>query len=123
MYTKQNENEATHTKMFKKDDCFINFNNNAKDIVNLVRGLNPNPIALLRLNGETYKIFSAKAITHSSAEKNGTILQADSKKGLIIKCNDGAVEIIEMTAPNSKRMLAKSYLNGKSLSVGSVCDA
>lgn len=122
-FTPQNEQEATHTHMFKKQDCFIDFNKSAKQIVNLVRGLNPNPIALFSLNNETYKVFEARAVEDDSNASQGTILEANSKRGLIIKCLGGAVEIVEMTAPNSKRMLAKSYLNGKSISVGSVCNA
>lgn len=123
VYTPQNEQEATHTYMFKKQDCFIDFSKSAKQIVNLVRGLNPNPIALFSLNNETYKVFEARVVEDNSNALAGTILEANSKKGLIIKCLGGAVEIVEMTAPNSKRMLAKSYLNGKSLNVGSVCNA
>lgn len=123
VYTPQNEQEATHTYMFKKQDCFIDFNKSAQQIVNLVRGLNPNPIALFSLNNETYKVFEARVVEDNSNALAGTILEANSKKGLIIKCLGGAVEIVEMTAPNSKRMLAKSYLNGKSINVGSVCNA
>ena len=123
VYTKQNGEEATHTKMFKKEDCYINFNKTAKEIVNLVRGLNPNPIALFSLNGESYKVFQAKEIEYNGNEQNGIVIYADSKKGLVIKCLNGAVEIIEMIAPNSKKMLAKSYLNGKSINTGSMCNA
>ncbi len=120
VYTPQIENMATHTKMFKKEDTQINFNNNANQIVNLVRGLNPNPIAFFTLGGLPYKVFESKEVAYTGPEKNGTILSASSKAGLVIKCEGGAVEIIEITAPNSKKMLAKSYLNGKTLPVGEV---
>lgn len=123
VFTPQNHEQATHTHMFKKQDCVINFNSNATDIVNLVRGLNPNPVATFTLNGENFKVFKARALPFDGTRANGTILQASSKAGLIIKCNGGAVEIVEMTAPNSKQMPAKSYLNGKSIPVGSVCNA
>lgn len=119
----QNESLATYTKMFKKEDCFIDFNKTSQEIVNFVRGLNPNPIALFKLNSETYKVFSAKVSECCSNVKNGTIVEASAKGGLVIKCANGAVEILELTAPNSKKMLAKSYLNGKHLNVGSVCNA
>ncbi|MBE7082252.1 MAG: methionyl-tRNA formyltransferase [Clostridiales bacterium] len=122
VFTPQDNAKATHTKMFKKEHTIINFDNTAKQIVNLVRGLNPNPIATFSLNGENFKVFEAKAYSYDGTEPNGTILVANNKQGLVIKCQDGAVEIVEMTAPNSKRMLAKSYLNGKSLQIGSVCN-
>ena len=54
--------------------------------------------------------------------KNGEIIMANAKKGLVIKCNKGAVEIVEFLAPNSKKMLAKSYLNGKALPIGVICN-
>lgn len=123
VYIPQDNEQATHTRMFKKEDCFINFNKSAEQIVNLVRGLNPNPIALFSLNGETYKVFEARQVEYYGTEPNGTVLESSAKKGLIIKCENGAVEIVELTAPNSKRMLAKSYLNGKIIEKGRVCNA
>lgn len=121
-FTPQDHAQATHTKMIKKEDTLIDFNKTADEIVNLVRGLNPNPIAYFVLNGENYKVFKAKKVEYLGNEQNGKVLIANSKQGFVIKCADGAVEIEEMTAPNSKRMLAKSYLNGKTINVGSVCN-
>lgn len=121
-FTPQDHLQATHTKMIKKEHMQLDFNKTSKQIVNQVRAMNPNPIAYFVLNGENYKVFEAKAIPYVGNEREGTILFATAKQGLIIKTSDSAVEIVEMTAPNSKRMLAKSYLNGKSLPVGSVCN-
>ncbi|MBE7074605.1 MAG: methionyl-tRNA formyltransferase [Clostridiales bacterium] len=122
VFIPQNDALATHTKMFKKEDTIINFNKTAKEIVNLVRGLNPNPIAIFYLNDQSFKVFEAKAVCYDGIEANGTVLKANSKQGLVIKCKDGAVEMVEITAPMSKRMMAKSYLNGKTIQVGSVCN-
>ena len=105
-----------------KEDTKINFNQTSAQIVNLVRGLNPNPVAYFEVDGASFKVFLAKSITYNGTEKNGTILKADGKNGLVIKTIDGAVEIVELTAPNSKRMLSKSYLNGKKMPVGSICN-
>ena len=121
-YKPQDHVHATHTKMIKKEHTLIDFNKTADEIVNLVRGLNPNPIAYFVLNGENYKVFKAKKVEYLGNEQNGKVLIANSKHGFVIKCADGAVEIEEMTAPNSKKMLAKSYLNGKTIDVGSVCN-
>ena len=37
----------------------------------------------------------------------------------MIKCSDGFIEITELLPINSKKMTAKSYLNGKVINVGS----
>lgn len=118
----QDDGEATFTKMFKKEDTIINFSKTGKEIVNLVRGLNPNPVALFYIGDNCFKVFDARAVDYSGNEKNGTVIASSSKNGLLIKCDGGAVEIVEFTAPNSKRMLAKAYLNGKKIDVGSVCN-
>ena len=121
-FTKQNDENATYTKMIKKEDSIIDFNRDANQIVNLIRGLNPNPVALLTICGQSYKVYSARVVLYDGNEQNGTVLKADGKSGLVIKCNGGAVELLEITAPNSKKMLAKSYLNGKKIELGSICN-
>ena len=122
VFVPQNHEQATFTKMLKKEDTIIDFNKTANEIVNHVRGLNPNPVAIFNLNNESYKVFEAKQKEYDGTEENGTVIMSSSKTGLVIKCDGGAVEIVEMIAPNSKRMLAKSYLNGKKIDIGSVCN-
>lgn len=122
IFTPQNHADATFTKTIKKEDCIIDFNNNSRQILKKVNALNPNPIAFFVLNQLSFKVYKVKPIAYKGTEKNGTIISANSKQGLIIKCKDGAVEIVEMTAPASKKMLAKAYLNGKTLQLGSVCN-
>ena len=43
-----------------------------------------------------------------------------AKEGLIIACGEGWLEIVEMQAPNAKRMGAKDYLRGKRIAVGTI---
>lgn len=122
-FVPQNHEKSTHTKMFKKEDTIIDFSKSADQIVNLVRGLNPNPIAIFFINGESYKVFEAKRIDEIFPNaKAGEVVKSSAKTGLVISCDGGCVEIVEMTAPNSKRMLAKSYLNGKKIELGSICN-
>ena len=127
-FTKQNETLATHTKMIKKDENIIDFYKTAIQIVNFVRGLNPNPVAIFKIKENSFKVFSAQIYQNYNKIENynsyqiGQVVLSSAKKGLVIKCNGGAVEIIEMLAPNSKMMLAKNYLNGKSIEVGAICN-
>ena len=55
-----------------------------------------------------------------SSAKPGQVLIANNKEGLIIRTGDGAVEITELLPINSKKMSAKSYLNGKKINIGSI---
>ena len=112
-YTPQNDLEATFTKMLTKESAEINFNDTAKNIVNKVRGYYKNPTAYFIHNGEKFKVFKAVEQKNLTKLINGHIISANSKDGLVIKCLNGAVEILELQAPNGKRMSAKAYLNGK----------
>ncbi len=120
-WTAQNDEEATFTKMIKPEFEMLDFGDTSKNIVNKVRALNPNPVAKMVFGEQVFKIFEAKS---SDALFNnariGEVVVSSPKQGLVIKCGDGAVEIVELQAPNGKRMSAKSYLNGKKIEVGSV---
>ena len=116
--TPQNDDEATHTKMIKKEQEVIDFNDTAQNIVNKIRAYNPSPIAKFYINQDGFKVYSAKVIKTTEDAKCGQVIQSSSKQGLVIKCSEDAIEIIEFQAPNSKRMLAKSYLNGKKIELG-----
>ncbi len=122
-WIKQDEEKATHTKMIKPQDEFLDFNQSASDIVNKVRALNPNPVAKMKLNGEVFKVFVAKVSDVLENGEAGEVLSASPKAGLKIACSRGAVEIVELQAPSGKRMLAKSYLNGKKIEVGTKVNA
>ena len=51
----------------------------------------------------------------------GTVIEANSKDGLLISTLDGILNILEIQMPNSKKMLAKEYFNGHTISRGSQC--
>lgn len=119
-YTPQNHDDATFTKMLKKENSYINFNISAKRCENKVRAYNPNPVAKMRIDGQEYKVYSAKAHENEIQGQNGEIVESSAKKGLFIKCEEGVLEILELSAPSSKRMSAKSYLNGKHIETGKI---
>ena len=47
---------------------------------------------------------------------------SDPRQGLKIACGEGWLEVVEMQAPNAKRMGAKDYLRGKKIDVGTKFD-
>ena len=118
VYVKQNEAEATHCKMLKKEDGKLSFTKSAKDVVNFVRGMTPWPSAYLDTPFGTIKVL--KAICTPGEGKAGEILAADNKKGLIVACAEGAVEITRVKPENGKEMDAKAFLLGHTFTVGSV---
>lgn len=116
VFTSQNEEKATFTKMIKKSDAKIDWGETCENIINKIRAYNPAPIAYTFLDGEMLKIFSARK--SSETGKIGEIIKAEDN--LIIACKDGAVEILELQKAGSKKMHAKEFLRGAKLIKGTI---
>lgn len=123
LWTPQNHLNATFCQMLTKQNAKLDFNDLTENIINKVRAYNPNPVAFFEVFGQKFKVFSAQESNfEASNTKPGTIVAANTKTGLIIKTKNGFLEILEMQAPNSKKMLAKSFLSGKKIEVGALVE-
>ncbi len=112
----QKEEEMTYDPMMTKELGRIDWTKSASEIDCLVRGVNPWPGAFSTMNGDVIKVWLVKKCDKTTGEAPGTVIAASAKEGLIVACGNGeTVEIIEMQAPNAKRMTAKAYLSGKKL--------
>ena len=87
---------------------------------NLIRGTNPWPGAYALLGEEKLKLWRTEL---SDAEPPADLpvggLFGDQKRGLFLRCTDGALEITELQAPGGKKLDGKSFLRGKNIA-GSV---
>lgn len=121
-FVKQDESLATACKMLKPEMGDLDFNNSSLNIVGLIKGLASWPNAHITIDGVYFKLYNARVYGDSidSSAKPGQVLIANNKEGLIIRTGDGAVEITELLPINSKKMSAKSYLNGKKINIGSI---
>ena len=121
-YTPQDENNATICRMLKPEMGDLDFAKSAKEVVGLIKGLAMWPNAHITIDDVYFKLYNAKVYNGniSGQYENGEVVMASNKQGLIIKCGEGFVEITELLPINSKKMTAKSYLNGKQINVGSI---
>lgn len=119
-FTPQDHSNASHVKMLKKEDGIINFENSSKTIFNFIRGMNPWPCAYTFLGGKTLKVYKGEVVNFDLSEKvlPGTIVNADSKNGLIVSTSDGFIRLCEVQAEGGKRMSDNAYLLGHKLTVG-----
>ena len=115
---KQDEARASYEPMLKKTMGEIDWTRPAGAIANQVRGLNPWPCAYTEMPGGSLKLYLARAVEDDSDAAPGTVIVSGAKAGLVVKCGEGALEVLEMQAPNAKRMAAKAYLMGKKIEVG-----
>lgn len=114
----QDETKATHVKMLTRETGKIDWTKSAKDIKNLVRGTNPWPAAHTFLNGKTLKIFAVNTLDGDFDGQIGEVLRADKK--LVVKCGQGAVEILEIQSDGGKRMSATAFDAGRKILKGDI---
>lgn len=111
VYTKQNEAEATHVGMIKKQMGNIDWMQPAVTIERLIRGLNPWPSAYTKLNGKTLKIWRAAVEAGGDAKDVGKVVTAN-KKELKIQTGDGILSLLEVQLEGKKRMDIEAFLRG-----------
>lgn len=103
--------ELKHAPKIFKEDREINWNNTAKSIVNLVRGLSPYPVAITKLNNQILKIYSAKVHKENSNLAIGEF-ESDGKTYLRFKASDYLVEVEDVQLEGKKRMRVEELLRG-----------
>ena len=91
--------------------CMIDWNKNAAEIHNLVRGLSPFPGAFTYLNGKMLKVYrSSKEIT-AHQHQAGEVL-SDGQHFLKFACADGYIHAVDIQLEGKKRMQAEDFLRG-----------
>lgn len=117
---KQDESKATFCKMLTKQDGKIDFSKSSSEIDCHVRGMTPWPSAFCEIGDTKLKVFIVEPIADETTAEFGNVLIADTKSGLVIKCNGGAVRLIEIQADGGKRMKDTDYLRGHSIKPGAI---
>ena len=112
----QDEAQATHCTMLKKEHGKLDFSAPAQAVHDRVRGTNPWPGAYALLDGAPFKIWRTRRAAIPVASAAPGALIGDAKAGLFVCCGDGrALELLEVQAPGSKRLDAKTFLRGHSV--------
>ncbi|MBO5853071.1 MAG: methionyl-tRNA formyltransferase [Clostridia bacterium] len=113
---KQDDTLANYAPIINKEMGHLKFDKTAEEICNLIRGFNPWPAAYFMLGGKRVKVFSAK-VSEDTNKAPATVIKSDGE--LVIACKDGsAISLLEIQVEGSKRMSAKDYLIGHSVTEG-----
>lgn len=132
----QDEALATFAPKLSKEDGLIDWTRGAREIVNLMRGVNPWPGAYTHLDGKPLKVWKAavaarpaaapesKAVAPapgSSALRPGTVLAASLHEGLLVACGAGeAVALLNVQTEGKKPLPIPEFLRGRSVPVGTL---
>jgi methionyl-tRNA formyltransferase len=109
--------EIKHAPKIFKEDCKIDWNNDAESIRNLIRGLSPYPAAWTNLvNVQTgaeilTKLFSGQKTDFVKHALPGTI-ESDRKSFMNVACKNGWLQITDLQIAGKKRMKTDEFLRG-----------
>ena len=121
---KQDDSQATYCHNITHEEEIIDFNKNSREIFNMIRGMNPYPVASFTLDNKVYKVYEAsyEVSDNYSNKKCGEIVFQD-KNTLAIRCQDGLIYLKKIKREGKKLMDIKDFLNGEHESfVGSICN-
>lgn len=106
----QNDSDASPAPKIFKENCIIDWNQNACKIHDFIRGLSPYPAAFTFLNNRSVKIFRSALTGNSKKETPGSIVVEEKK--LLVSCLDNMIEILELQTEGKKRIPASEFING-----------
>ena len=125
--TPQGEEGVQIVRKINKEHAKIDFNKPVCEVVNLVRGMNPAPIAYTALEGNKINVYRAERAVLNDEENAifneatcGEVLSDKPKRGLLIKCQDGAVKLTEVQAAGGKRISGGDFITGRKAQKGQV---
>jgi methionyl-tRNA formyltransferase len=108
---KQEDSKSCYAAMLDKEMAKINWNLTSLEIYNLVRGLNPWPIAYTNYNDLSMKIYKSKYLLEDTSKEPGTILKVNNE-GILVACGIGKLLIQEVQFPGKKVLKVEEYIKG-----------
>ena len=108
---KQDDSISTYAPMLKKETSLINWNDSAKNVHNMVRGLNPDQVAYFAYDDKNIKVYKTSYINDECNYEPGTVVKVD-KTGIYVKTGDGVIIIKELQMPGKNKMSVEDYLRG-----------
>ena len=116
---KQDDSKSTYAPIITKEFAHIDFSKSARDILNLIKGLNPWPVAYCLYEEKKIKLYEAKEVSINEDKyidfSYGQIVEINDD-GLLVKCGQGFILITTIQFENKKVMSIKSFLNGNIIS-------
>jgi len=108
---KQDHSISTYAPLLKKETSLINWNESAKNVHNMVRGLNPDQIAYFIYDDKNVKVYKTTYNNDVCKHEPGTVIRAD-KTGIYVVTSDGIIIIKELQMPGKNKMSIEDYLRG-----------
>jgi methionyl-tRNA formyltransferase len=107
--TPQPADGATYAAKIGKAEAAIDWRRPAAEIERAMRAFNPFPGAVANLRQTPVKVWRAEVA--AGRGEPGAVLHAEDG-GVVVACGDGALRLVELQKPGSRRMSAGEFLRG-----------
>lgn len=109
---KQDNQKATPAPKLFRENTRIDFTKSALDIHNLIRGLNPFPVAWCMYGKEKMNVYRSKVGPNKNMEPGSLKFENDQ---LLAGTGKGTIELLDIQLPGRKRMNATEFVHGYDL--------
>ena len=110
----QDDALVTYAHKLDKREADIDWHQNAVQLERQVRAFNPWPVAQASYQGQTLRIWRARAVD-GDAGAAGTVVAA-GREGIDVACARGCLRLLEVQLPGGKRLDAAAFLNARDVS-------
>lgn len=110
--TPQPEEGACYAPMLDKAMADMDWNKSADELHNLVRGLNPWPVAVMRFEGKRMKVFDASVLSVQGTAGEAFV---GPDRSFCVYCGKDALCLNVVQPENKKRMSGADFLLGHPL--------
>lgn len=124
VFTKQDEEKATKTRMIRKEMGVIDFNKSADELAWFVRGMTPWPSAYTGYNGKKLKLFDVEAIDtlDGYTAEPGKVAKVE-KDTFYVGTGSGFLKVISLQLEGKRLMDAGEFLRGNKIEEGDMFNA
>ena len=119
---KQDNKQATYTRLLRKDDRIINWNSPAEQVYRQFKALTPFPGVVTQFRHKRLLIKSMEPVEKTVSPgryKSGTIISIDDGK-LRVSCASGEIYIISCQPESRKPLAVGDFINGYQVKTGEI---
>jgi methionyl-tRNA formyltransferase len=112
----QDQSKALHyAPKLNSENTQINSQASGKSILQLIKGLNPYPVAYTQFDGKNMKVYNATFEQQNHSKTAGTYI-SDGKSLLGLYVADGIVWLLDIKIEGKRQMKVRDFLNGYDIS-------
>jgi methionyl-tRNA formyltransferase len=112
----QDHEKHTYAKLIESEDRLINWSKSSREVSDLIRGLNPWPLAHTFYNSKRLIIYDASLVEGSAGQPSEIVKIND--QGIIVSTGEGNILVKTVKPQGKRKMSAVDFVHGYQINVG-----